>query len=217
MSDDVCLKVVELYLNEKKRGAAGGNLSSRCVRAARETSYQWKAERCMADENCFKVRGCCSLPPTRLGLQGGHPRRGRSGLARCGTPAPLTGPCRLGRAVAEDLSASAWLPPAPPAASAAHPSLPQVMFLQRKGQVIMTIELLDTEEAQTEDPVEVQVRTPIQTLHLEHTVGVRSSHRQPWGAPHPPQALGTRCRSTGYRMSHPEQPHLAAPALSVEA
>lgn len=56
MSDDVCLKVVELYLSEKKRGAAGGNLSSRCVRAARETSYQWKAERCMADENCFKVR-----------------------------------------------------------------------------------------------------------------------------------------------------------------
>lgn len=32
------------------------------------------------------------------------------------------------------------------------------MFLQRKGQVIMTIELLDTEEAQTEDPVEVQVK-----------------------------------------------------------
>lgn len=31
------------------------------------------------------------------------------------------------------------------------------MFLQRKGQVIMTIELLDTEETQTEDPVEVQV------------------------------------------------------------
>lgn len=61
VSDDVCLKVVELYLNEKKRGAAGGNLSSRCVRAARETSYQWKAERCMADENCFKVRGGLGL------------------------------------------------------------------------------------------------------------------------------------------------------------
>lgn len=59
VSDDVCLKVVELYLNEQQRGAAGGNLSSRCVRAARETSYQWKAERCMADENCFKVRGLC--------------------------------------------------------------------------------------------------------------------------------------------------------------
>lgn len=62
VSDDVCLKVVELYLNEKKRGAAGGNLSSRCVRAARETSYQWKAERCMADENCFKVRGAAACP-----------------------------------------------------------------------------------------------------------------------------------------------------------
>lgn len=36
-------------------------------------------------------------------------------------------------------------------------TLLQVMFLQRKGQVIMTIELLDTEETQTEDPVEVQV------------------------------------------------------------
>ncbi|XP_068958198.1 paired amphipathic helix protein Sin3b isoform X2 [Petaurus breviceps papuanus] len=55
VSDDICLKVVELYLSEKKRGAAGGNLSSRCVRAAKETSYQWKAERCMADENCFKI------------------------------------------------------------------------------------------------------------------------------------------------------------------
>lgn len=45
------------------------------------------------------------------------------------------------------------------------PALPQVMFLQRKGQVIMTIELLDTEEAQTEDPVEVQVGTA--ALHSE--------------------------------------------------
>lgn len=77
MSDDVCLKVVELYLNEKKRGAAGGNLSSRCVRAARETSYQWKAERCMADENCFKVRGGRALSPTRPGLRGGAPTTGR--------------------------------------------------------------------------------------------------------------------------------------------
>lgn len=31
------------------------------------------------------------------------------------------------------------------------------MFLQRQGQVIMTIELLDTEDVQTEDPTEVQV------------------------------------------------------------
>ncbi|XP_058419628.1 paired amphipathic helix protein Sin3b isoform X4 [Diceros bicornis minor] len=104
VSDDVCLKVVELYLNEKKRGATGGNLSSRCVRAARETSYQWKAERCMADENCFKV-----------------------------------------------------------------------MFLQRKGQVIMTIELLDTEEAQTEDPVEVQHLA----RYVEQYVGTEGASSSP--------------------------------------
>nr|XP_003413328.1 LOW QUALITY PROTEIN: paired amphipathic helix protein Sin3b [Loxodonta africana] len=104
VSDDVCLKVVELYLNEKKRGAAGGNLSSRCVRAARETSYQWRAERCMADENCFKV-----------------------------------------------------------------------MFLQRKGQVIMTIELLDTEEAQTDDPVEVQHLSS----YVEQYVGTEGTASSP--------------------------------------
>ncbi|KAI4584634.1 hypothetical protein MJG53_020677, partial [Ovis ammon polii x Ovis aries] len=80
VSDDVCLKVVELYLNEKKRGAAGGNLSSRCVRAARETSYQWKAERCMADENCFKVRGQPDSAPHEAG-------RGR-GAATAGAQRP---------------------------------------------------------------------------------------------------------------------------------
>lgn len=39
------------------------------------------------------------------------------------------------------------------------------MFLQRQGQVIMTIELLDTEDVQTEDPTEVQVGER-QTLSL---------------------------------------------------
>ena len=47
--------MADLYLAERKRGAAGGNLSSQCVRAAWETSYQWKGERVMAEENCFKV------------------------------------------------------------------------------------------------------------------------------------------------------------------
>uniref|UniRef100_A0AAX7UR48 Paired amphipathic helix protein Sin3b n=1 Tax=Astatotilapia calliptera TaxID=8154 RepID=A0AAX7UR48_ASTCA len=93
VSDEVCLQVVELYLAERKRGAAGGNLSSQCVRAAWETSYQWKAERVMAEENCFKV-----------------------------------------------------------------------MFIQNKGQVTMTIELLDTEEAQADDPLDVQVNTYLLTI-----------------------------------------------------
>uniref|UniRef100_A0A7N8Y6S9 Paired amphipathic helix protein Sin3b n=1 Tax=Mastacembelus armatus TaxID=205130 RepID=A0A7N8Y6S9_9TELE len=99
VSDEVCLQVVDLYLAERKRGAAGGNLSSQCVRAAWETSYQWKAERVMAEENCFKV-----------------------------------------------------------------------MFIQDKGHVTMTIELLDTEEAQADDPLDVQVNT-----YMEQFVGTESS------------------------------------------
>ncbi|XP_030640221.1 paired amphipathic helix protein Sin3b [Chanos chanos] len=100
VSDEVCLQVTELYLAERKRGAAGGNLSSQCVRAAWETSYQWKAERVMAEENCFKV-----------------------------------------------------------------------MFIQNKGQVTLTIELLDTEEAQGDDPLDVQSLSN----YMEQFVGTESS------------------------------------------
>ncbi|TNN89276.1 Paired amphipathic helix protein Sin3b [Liparis tanakae] len=100
VSDEVCLQVVDLYLAERKRGAAGGNLSSQCVRAAWETSFQWKAERVMAEENCFKV-----------------------------------------------------------------------MFLQNKGHVTMTVELLDTEEAQADDPLDVQCLSS----YMEQFVGTESS------------------------------------------
>uniref|UniRef100_G3P9I8 Paired amphipathic helix protein Sin3b n=1 Tax=Gasterosteus aculeatus TaxID=69293 RepID=G3P9I8_GASAC len=100
VSDEVCLQVVDLYLAERKRGAAGGNLSSQCVRAAWETSFQWKAERVMAEENCFKV-----------------------------------------------------------------------MFLQNKSHVTLTIELLDTEEAQADDPLDVQCLSS----YMEQFVGTESS------------------------------------------
>lgn len=35
------------------------------------------------------------------------------------------------------------------------------MFIQNKGDVTMTIELLDTEEAQADDPLDVQVKSPL--------------------------------------------------------
>lgn len=38
------------------------------------------------------------------------------------------------------------------------------MFIQNKGHVTMTIELLDTEEAQADDPLDVQVNTHLQTV-----------------------------------------------------
>uniref|UniRef100_A0A673HHI9 Paired amphipathic helix protein Sin3b n=1 Tax=Sinocyclocheilus rhinocerous TaxID=307959 RepID=A0A673HHI9_9TELE len=99
VSDEVCLQVTELYLAERKRGAAGGNLSSQCVRAAWETSYQWKAERVMSEENCFKV-----------------------------------------------------------------------MFIQNKGQVTLTIELLDTEEAQGDDSLDIQSLSN----YMEQYIGTES-------------------------------------------
>ncbi|XP_048469912.1 paired amphipathic helix protein Sin3b [Rhincodon typus] len=85
VSDDVCVQATEVYLSERKRGAAGGSLSSQCVRATLEAAYQLKTERIMPDENCFKI-----------------------------------------------------------------------MFIQSKGRVSMTIELLDTEEAPSDDPLELQ-------------------------------------------------------------
>ncbi|KAG7267798.1 hypothetical protein CRUP_003217 [Coryphaenoides rupestris] len=91
VSDEVCLQVADLYLAERKRGAAGGNLSSQCVRSAWETSFQWKAER--------------------------------------------------------------------------------VMFIQSKGHVSMTVELLDTEEAQADDPLDVQCLSS----YMEQFVGAESS------------------------------------------
>ncbi|XP_042198679.1 LOW QUALITY PROTEIN: paired amphipathic helix protein Sin3b [Callorhinchus milii] len=96
VSDDVCVQATELYLSERKRGAAGGALTSQCVRATLEAAYQVKAERIMPDENCFKI-----------------------------------------------------------------------MFIQSKGQVTMTVELLDTEEAPSDDPLEVQNLTN----YMEQYVG----------------------------------------------
>lgn len=37
------------------------------------------------------------------------------------------------------------------------------MFIQNKGIVTMTVELLDTEEAQADDPLDVQVKTVFHT------------------------------------------------------
>ncbi|XP_062855517.1 paired amphipathic helix protein Sin3b isoform X2 [Trichomycterus rosablanca] len=100
VSDEVCVQVAELYSCERRRGATGGNLSSQCVRTAWETSYQWKAERVMTEENCFKV-----------------------------------------------------------------------MFIQNKGEVTMTVELLDTEEAQADDPLDVQCLSN----YMEQFVGAESA------------------------------------------
>ena len=56
VSDDVCVRVTDLYLSESANKATGGSLSTQASRTTIEGAYQRKAEQLMADENCFKVQ-----------------------------------------------------------------------------------------------------------------------------------------------------------------
>ncbi|XP_072236154.1 paired amphipathic helix protein Sin3a-like isoform X2 [Leuresthes tenuis] len=55
VSDDVCARVMDVYLSEGASKATGGTLSTQTSRATAEGAYQRKAEQLMSDENCFKV------------------------------------------------------------------------------------------------------------------------------------------------------------------
>ncbi|XP_037539186.1 SIN3 transcription regulator family member Aa [Nematolebias whitei] len=85
VSDEICVRVTDLYLSESANGATGGSLSTQATRSAAEGTYQRKAEQLMSDENCFKV-----------------------------------------------------------------------MFLRNRGQVQLTVELLDTEEENSDEPMEAE-------------------------------------------------------------
>ncbi|XP_051545084.1 SIN3 transcription regulator family member Aa [Myxocyprinus asiaticus] len=85
VSEEICVQVTELYLNESSHSATGGSLLTQSSRAAAETSYQRKAEQLMSDENCFKL-----------------------------------------------------------------------MFMKNRGNIQLTVELLDTEEENSDEPVEIE-------------------------------------------------------------
>ena len=55
VTDDVCMRVMEMYLSESANKGTGGTLSTQTSRATSEGTYQRKAEQLMSDENCFKV------------------------------------------------------------------------------------------------------------------------------------------------------------------
>lgn len=56
VSDELCVRVTDLYLSESANGATGGSMSTQATRSAAEGIYQRKAEQLMSDENCFKVK-----------------------------------------------------------------------------------------------------------------------------------------------------------------
>lgn len=45
-------------------------------------------------------------------------------------------------------------------------SPPQVMFVRSRGQVQLTVELLDTEEENSDEPMEVEVRRSVSTVRF---------------------------------------------------
>ncbi|XP_064596113.1 paired amphipathic helix protein Sin3b-like isoform X2 [Liolophura sinensis] len=53
--EDNCMKVTELFVEEKRNGASGGRVATAHQRAAKEANYQRQAEQLLTDENCFKL------------------------------------------------------------------------------------------------------------------------------------------------------------------
>ncbi|XP_035991900.1 paired amphipathic helix protein Sin3a [Fundulus heteroclitus] len=55
VTDDVCMRVTDMYLSESAKKATGGTVSTQTSRASAEGAYQRRAEQLMSDENCFKL------------------------------------------------------------------------------------------------------------------------------------------------------------------
>lgn len=73
VTDDICVRVTDMYLSESAKKATGGTISTQTSRATAEGAYQRKAEQLMSDENSFKVTkpyiyringGCFKVAPT---------------------------------------------------------------------------------------------------------------------------------------------------------
>lgn len=59
VSDPICQQCMELFQREQRQSkevsGAGGLCATAYMRLGAELSYQRKAEKAMADENCFKI------------------------------------------------------------------------------------------------------------------------------------------------------------------
>ena len=53
--DEACVDCYDLFQTEKKSGATGGFCSTAADRQLSELLYQKRAEKLLADENCFKI------------------------------------------------------------------------------------------------------------------------------------------------------------------
>ena len=53
--DEACVDCYDLYQTEKKNSATGGYCGTAVERQLAELVYQKRAEKLLADENCFKI------------------------------------------------------------------------------------------------------------------------------------------------------------------
>ncbi len=56
VGDDVCVQVMNLFLEERNLSATGGAVSTMHQRTTAEATYQRKAEQVLSEENCFKIK-----------------------------------------------------------------------------------------------------------------------------------------------------------------
>ncbi|TGZ43780.1 Paired amphipathic helix protein Sin3a, partial [Temnothorax longispinosus] len=80
VSDNVCQQCMDLFQREqrqpKENNGAGGLCATAYVRLSAELSYQRKAEKAMADENCFKIyiyKKDCKMTMELLDTEGDEP------------------------------------------------------------------------------------------------------------------------------------------------
>ncbi|XP_036950980.1 paired amphipathic helix protein Sin3a-like isoform X1 [Acanthopagrus latus] len=69
VTDDVCVRVTDMYLSECANKATGGTLSTQSSRATAEGAYQRKSEQLMSDENCFKLMFAKSQGSVSLAME----------------------------------------------------------------------------------------------------------------------------------------------------
>lgn len=55
MTDDVSLKIMDIFKQEKANKATGGPSVTATMRSAAELAYQKKVENLLVDENCYKI------------------------------------------------------------------------------------------------------------------------------------------------------------------
>lgn len=56
VGDDICVQVMNIFQQEKRKGATNGFVSPQALPSLAESSYQRRVEQILSEENCFKIK-----------------------------------------------------------------------------------------------------------------------------------------------------------------